>query len=194
METLTRTLTFDRAHELMIYEPDTGLLKSRRHFTKWPAGRVLGTPKDGYVKLTIDFIQYRAHRVIWLMQTGVMPDFVVDHINGIRSDNRWSNLRDGSGGVNGQNMVTPSHNSSGLMGVQRSGRKNQPWYASISVNGRTVSCGRHTTKEAAHEAYLEARAKYFPAQPVPRELMAFGDCASHLVKPIIAQVKRVRVG
>lgn len=50
--------------------------------------------KDGYLILKIKGKQYKSHRIAWYFHYGVSPAGVIDHINGIRDDNRISNLRD----------------------------------------------------------------------------------------------------
>lgn len=47
----------------------------------------------GYRRICIEGVEYRAHRLAWLYIFGVMPE-MIDHVNGIRADNRLSNLRE----------------------------------------------------------------------------------------------------
>jgi hypothetical protein len=50
--------------------------------------------KQGYARHTIAGHLVMAHRIIWLLHTKAWPSGVeVDHINGIRHDNRIENLR-----------------------------------------------------------------------------------------------------
>lgn len=50
--------------------------------------------KCGYAHVVVQGHTYAAHRVLWLLCTGNWPQFVIDHINGDRHDNRLANLRD----------------------------------------------------------------------------------------------------
>lgn len=52
--------------------------------------------EKGYVKFYLKgFTTYLLHRLIWLYVTGSFPPegMEIDHINRIRNDNRWCNLR-----------------------------------------------------------------------------------------------------
>lgn len=76
-----------------VYDNDTGFLwfaapGQRRDMTK-PAGSINKT--DGVVRVMINNKIYRAERIIWKMMTGE-DGANVAHINGNKSDNRWSNL------------------------------------------------------------------------------------------------------
>ena len=47
---------------------------------------------DGYRKIVVDKANYHAHRLIWLYTYGSFPKNQIDHINGVRDDNRLDNL------------------------------------------------------------------------------------------------------
>jgi hypothetical protein len=149
------------AKSALDYDPDSGRLtwKVRTSSRNWPgkpAGHIGG---DGYLKVRVLGRTYQAHRVIWLMMHGSWPIHQVDHINGNRTDNRASNLRDIEGRHNSQNMRAPmSSNTSGLLGVsfQKRSKKN-PWIAYISVSKKTIYLGGFPTREAAHAAYVAAK-------------------------------------
>ena len=99
--------------------------------------------------------------------TGVWPVKEIDHINGNPSDNRWVNLREGTRGEQLQNQKLGKRNTSGLMGVSPDKLRGK-WCACIQVGGRRYHLGRFSASEAAHAAYLEAKARLHPFQPVPR--------------------------
>lgn len=70
-------------------------------------GKEVGTPQTrGYLKITIRGVHYLAHRLAWLYVHGVWPSKVIDHINGITSDNRIDNLRDVSHQQNSRNLAS----------------------------------------------------------------------------------------
>lgn len=97
----------------------------------------------------------RLHRVI----TNAEPGTTVDHINGDPLDNRRTNPRVVGHKTNGRNRASvPANSSTGALGVSRSRGK---FYASISVNGRTSSLGRHPTLEQAIAARQDAELHHF---------------------------------
>lgn len=71
------------------YDPETG--KITRSDRKGGNGSI---DRQGYLILKIKGEQFKAHRIAWFLYYGQMPDKTIDHINGIRSDNRIANLRD----------------------------------------------------------------------------------------------------
>lgn len=128
------------------------------------AGSEAGTPLDGYVVVQILGRSYRAHRLIWALKHGRWPAGQIDHLNGVRSDNRIANLREVTTSENMQNRAEPRKgpHSSGLLGVSwHKGR--QKWEAYICINGRRHHLGRFVEKEHAHHAYLSAKQRLHPA-------------------------------
>lgn len=83
-----------------------------------------------------------------------MPE-EVDHINGIRSDKRWVNLRDATRGENMCNFLQRSNNRSGYKGVcwhKHTGK----WVAQISLNKKVQHLGLFDDPVKAHVVYVEA--------------------------------------
>jgi hypothetical protein len=149
-------LTLERLKALMAYDPETGLftrLDLRGGATAQPS-----TLDDmGYVRVCIDYKRFRLHRLAVFYMTGAMPTGHVDHINGVRHDNRWSNLRVVSHRTNIENRKGPNANSkTGLLGVHFS-RSDNKFKAQITVNYKFVSLGRFDTAEEASKAYMAAR-------------------------------------
>jgi hypothetical protein len=153
----------ERLVELLDYDQETGEFtwrgtRSGRGKTNLTAAgaRAGTTGGSGYRIIRIDRINHRAHRLAWLYVHGEMPAEDIDHINGIRTDNRISNLRSVSRSVNLQNMREPKSNNrgSGLLGTYKVGNR---WYGKLQVNGRAHSCGGFDTPEEAHQAYVDAK-------------------------------------
>jgi len=126
---------------LLDYNPDTGVftwIKSRKGAA---LGNVAGVVVwSGYRLIQIDRKTYRAHRLAFLWMTGSFPPKETDHINGIRNDNRWCNLRAVTGLENSLNKRKASNNTSGVMGVTWH-RVSMKWQASIKVNQRSMALG-----------------------------------------------------
>lgn len=109
------------------------------------AGTVAGAMwKDGYRRICIAGKSYAAHRLLWLAETGEWPAGTLDHINGIRSDNRFENLRDVTLAINGQNRRF-------VAGCTKIGKR---WMAQIGLAGRTYYLGVFDTPAEAKAAYL----------------------------------------
>jgi hypothetical protein len=109
----------------------------------------------GYRYVSIDNKRYLEHRLIWLLKTGSFPKNQIDHINGIRSDNSWVNLRDVDNATNTQNQKKPKkNNTTGFMGIVRNGKG---FSARILANGIGKYLGTFKTAEEAHEVYMKAK-------------------------------------
>lgn len=100
----------------------------------------------------------KAHRIIWAIATGESPD-EVDHINGCRSDNRLSNLRNVTHAENGRNQRRHTSNSSGVLGVTWRQDGNR-WRVRIRVDGKAKHIGDFRSLEDAAEARAAANVKY----------------------------------
>lgn len=152
-------LTAERLREALDYSPETGEFTRRKNAgRRYKAGQVAGSKEfRGYVQIRIDKKLYWAHRLAWLHMTGAWPTHDIDHIDGDKSNNRWSNLRDVPQAVNNQNVRSPfAGNSSGYLGVNWH-PTNHNWTAKISVNNRTKYLGSYSTPEEAHAAYVAAK-------------------------------------
>ena len=152
-------LSYERAAELLEYDPETGILSWRKSRPGVVAGSVAGTLADGYLQVQIDRIFYRAHRVCWLLHTGSWPSLLLDHINGQRSDNRWDNLREVSYQQNAFNRRACKNSKSGLIGV--SPTKCGRWQADIGHNGKIHHLGQFECVADAVAARCSAEKHYF---------------------------------
>jgi hypothetical protein len=159
----------EELRRLLRYEPDTGrLFWLERTPETWPeaqrsiiagwnarhSGRQAGAlKKNGYVGLGIFGKHYYAHRVILAMTQGEWPE-MVDHINGVPSDNRLENLRPASYAINAGNRCLRSDNTSDTIGVHWDGARGK-WAAEIQMDGQKLRLGRFAAK---HEAIAARRA------------------------------------
>ena len=92
---------------------------------------------------------YPAHRLAWLYMTGEMPSEQIDHINLVKNDNRFCNLRKATMPQNQWNTGIRSTNKSGIKGVYFDERK-QKWIGAFRVNGsRFYTKGFETGNQAA---------------------------------------------
>jgi len=151
---------YDECHRLFNYDAENGLLTRKvKGADKTNVGDVVGCMSRGYLTVGIQYKIYFVHRIIWLMQTGSFPKEHTDHINGIRNDNRWCNLREATNSENGRNRGKTKSNKTGFKRVDASGKIKNPYRARIRVNGEEIHLGHFPTPELAHEAYCEASKK-----------------------------------
>jgi hypothetical protein len=148
---------FERIRELLAYDSETGKLYWKQSVARWiKPGDEAGTHVKRAIDVTIDRKTYRAHRVIWMLQTGEDPGAsIIDHIDGNFYNNRFENLRLATPHQNLCNQKKRRDNTSGLKGVSWS-EERQKWQTGIQVNGKRISLGRFDTKEEAYAAYCEA--------------------------------------
>jgi hypothetical protein len=148
-------------HEFLEYQPDTGLFFWKKGIQGIKKGTKAGhLSKDGYVDIRIKHRLYPAHRIAWLMMTGSWPNNFIDHINRIKSDNRFINLREATKAQNSQNTKIPSNNTSGHKGVVWH-KPNRNWCAQINVNKKHIHLGSFTNLQDAINARIEAEKKFF---------------------------------
>jgi hypothetical protein len=81
----------------------------------------------------------------------------VDHINGVKSDNRWCNLREATRAENTSNTQIRITNTSGYKGVGWH-KHHKKWSAQIRVDGYLYYLGLFDTPEEA-AAMFEGAAK-----------------------------------
>lgn len=152
-------LTQERVRELFDYDPVSGNLTSKVYRGRLKKGDRAGhTSKRGYRRVGVDGKSYREHRVIWLWIYGSMPKDQIDHINGIRDDNRASNLREVNNSENHRNKKIPTKNKSGVIGVCWV-KDAEKWKSYISLD-RQIILGFYDEKIDAIEARKNAEIKY----------------------------------
>lgn len=111
-----------RLLELISYDKETGKIirrKSGRGFHFVPGKEAGGKANDGYRRIKLDMKSYQVHRIAWLYVHGVFPSFFIDHINGVKDDNRIENLREVTRSQNKMNTFMPKTNSTGFKNVSR---------------------------------------------------------------------------
>lgn len=159
---MKKLLSAERAREALVYNQETGVFTWRLQPVCRPRlrpGQLAGMlNSDGYWRLKIDSVAHLAHRVAWLYVHGRWPTGFIDHINGIRSDNRLCNLREATRSENARNRSLRKDNSSGVVGVHFD-RRNGKWIATGSVDGAHYVLGRFSAMQdavAAREAFIAA--------------------------------------
>jgi hypothetical protein len=154
-------ITQEVLKEWLHYDQTTGNFTWAKSGHGIAKGRVAGSKNSlGYRRIKILYVEYLSHRLAWLYMTGTMPEYEVDHIDGIKSNNKWSNLRTATAEQNGMNRPILKSNVSGITGVFWNRHRNK-WGAFINIAGKTKSLGNFIIKEHAIKKRLEAEEIYY---------------------------------
>ncbi len=155
---ISRPITQEQLKLLLYYDPDTGLFTRIRKFRHCCIGDIAGnlSKTHGYVHISFGKNHhYPAHCLAFFYMTGRWsPE--IDHKNRVRSDNKWTNLRECTTQQNRANSSMRSDNTSGYKGVsmcERNESAKRPWNAFISYNRKSINLGLFETSEEAARAY-----------------------------------------
>jgi hypothetical protein len=149
-------ITQQKLKDILHYDQDLGTFTWKVKYNKRMfAGDVAGTLCKGYIKIYIDYVQYKAHQLAWLYIYGEMPKDSIDHINGNNADNRLCNLRLANKFENAANRTIMKNNTSGFKGVTKSRNK---WKAQLNFKNIKYNLGIFDTPQLASLAY-EKKAK-----------------------------------
>jgi len=136
---MKKILTFEKANQLVRYEPETGEMfwrVNRRGGAK--AGDQVGhINQGGYWATIVDRVPIEMHRLAWLLYYGELParGLYVDHINRIKTDNRIANLRIVDADGNAANRVRESYKHGGERGIAFD-KINNKWNVSVPITKR----------------------------------------------------------
>jgi len=120
----------------------------------------MGCITEGYVRLNFCQMRLYGHHAAWMMYYGEVPDRHIDHVNGLRSDNRISNLRLADRTQNACNKRLLDTNTSGVVGVGFDKRR-KSWTARIEFRKKRISLGSYASFEDAVNARTQAELYYF---------------------------------
>ena len=130
------------------YDPETGLIYSRY-------GKIIKRKVNGYIQLLLNNnenkLRLYAHQFAWyLVNTECVEQ--LDHINGVKTDNRICNLRSVTRQQNAWNRTKAK-------GYNWHKRDNK-WQSQICVNKKVIHLGNYNTEQEARNAYLKAKEIY----------------------------------
>lgn len=169
-QTTTNLPSPELLRKLLRYEPETGKLfwlpRPIEMFATVGAGKIWNSRYPGKEAFTADNgtgyrhgevngKTLRSHRVIWAIVHGTWPTGDIDHINGVKTDNRIANLRDVSSSINQRNAKKRDDNTSGYNGVSRY-RQSGKWQAHITIDGKNKHLGYFDTPDDAVAARAAA--------------------------------------
>ncbi len=159
-------LTQQELRDRFFYDEKTGNMvwKKCDHQTRL-IGKVAGCKSTGgYLQIRIRGESYSAHRLVWMYVYGRWPKHNLDHINGIRTDNRIDNLREATYSENSQNRNVNKNNTSGYPGVYWF-PPTRKWAAAIRINKKKIHLGYFDTKESSIAARMQAKRAHHTFNP-----------------------------
>lgn len=141
-------ITQEKVKELFFYDSASGNLISKK------SGKIVGSFTDkGYLVTRAGKKVHRIHRLVFLYHHGYVPE-QIDHINGIRHDNRIENLREATAKQNSYNRKALS--KTGVKGVYWN-KKSKKWIAGICIDRKSIHLGSFDDIESAIVAATDAR-------------------------------------
>lgn len=171
-------ITEEKLKQIFEYNPETGIFtRILRTANRHKVGDIGGTLNaQGYLVINIDGTIYYAHRLAFLYMTGKFPEELVDHIDTIKNNNSWFNLRKANKSENAQNQrkCQKSNKSTGLLGAYFSKQRNC-FFSSIMIDNTTKYLGIFATAELAHEAYCKAKALLHPFETTILNQKEYGN-------------------
>ena len=140
--------------ELLHYDPDTGVFTWKVHRSNIKAATVAGIRHiKGYIDIQIHHRKYKAHRLAWRYITNEDPgNMTIDHINRIRDDNRYCNLRKATARQQMGNTGHRSDNTSGFPGGSWY-KRSKKWFSRIQLDNEEMHLGYYSDITDAKLAY-----------------------------------------
>lgn len=152
--------SFNEINRILEYDEVTGNITRKINSQHYSSGDVAGwVTSIGYRAVSVNGKTFYCHRIAYLLKTGHWPKYQIDHINHIRTDNRWENLREVTRRENQRNVSLPSHNKSGHVGVFWNKQKSK-WQARIIINNKQIHLGFFAELNNAIDARKNANIKY----------------------------------
>ncbi|MDV5822285.1 HNH endonuclease signature motif containing protein [Sphingobium naphthae] len=158
-------ITPELCRQLLRYEPETGKLfwrprgieffqkgrMQKRAHSAWNAQNAnkeaFTSLSQGYKQGSILDVRLRAHRVIFAIVYGRVPE-CVDHINGDKCDNRIDNLREVTHELNMKNVIKPTRDREIEPGVYFC-QTRKKWRARANVRCSSKTLGTFDSYEDA---------------------------------------------
>ena len=151
------SLTVEELKAILSYDPETGELTWKPRFRE--SGRnspakIAGSRSGEYRTIGIRGRVYKCHRIAWAIHTGAWPVDLIDHIDGDKYNNKFSNMREATVAQNTCNSRR-TKGASGVKGVAVCSASGK-FKATIRRGSEYFHLGYHSTLEAAAQAYAAA--------------------------------------
>ena len=131
------------------YNPIKGTLTWIKNKGTAKIGQICKNKSLNYIRIGFKGKDYLGHRIAWYLYYGYEPKEQIDHINGIKNDNRIKNLRLVTNRKNNQNKKI--HRNGKLLGASYDRGKRKSQY---KIKGKSVHIGYFKTEIEAHNAYM----------------------------------------
>jgi hypothetical protein len=147
-------------NEYLQYNQETGnIIWLKDKGTKKLIGQIAGNlNNNGYIQIKFDGKLYKAHRLAWYLHHGVWPQNEIDHINGIRNDNRINNLRDVT---KNENLLNQKRHREKTVKYYYYDKNKQIWQVEKRINGKLKHFGCFDSKELALQ-FIQDNINLFP--------------------------------
>jgi hypothetical protein len=145
------TLEQSLLHEMLDYQDGQLVWKNKKDNLAHLNGKVAGClQKSGYRQIKFGQVMYPAHRIMWIYHYGSIDENLqIDHINGVKDDNRIENLR----------LVTAQQNCFNRSRLNAKGyawnKAEKKWQSSIWLNGKLKYLGLYINEQDARNVYLD---------------------------------------
>ena len=141
---------FNELSKHMEYCPNTGIGIWLVNIGNVKAGTTIQSlDRHGYIRVAYKYKRYKAHRLFWLLHTGLDPGkFSIDHIDNNRLNNKFNNLRLATQAQQVRNRREIPANTSGHRGVYWN-KKLKKYVAQIVFNKKLIYLGLYNTIDQA---------------------------------------------
>jgi hypothetical protein len=158
MKTDKESLEMIQAIKQLLRYEDGKLYWKESRGRRVKSGDRAGSKKDhrGYRQIRAKGKKYQEHRVVWVLCFGSFPNGEIDHINGVKDDNRIENLREVTRSGNSQAFRSKSKNNSSRFRGVHWHKGSEKWMAQIGITGVTTYIGTFDCEIEAAKAYDRA--------------------------------------